>query len=322
MQTRARFVTMGSEMMMAAVMAGLVPCAVQAYEVNAKAGTVTVSSVKDFEVCQREAGDADWCLNGLTTYVKSHPNVAFAAAKSARARFNHWVALRFFATALNKPSPAQCADDDLRLAVISGLGLPSDDPNSELAAKIAAGPCWSALQTPVQRGFADGGEVYRKNACALLKDKGTAEPECAPKAAAQPTAAEPPRSARLAGLRVESLATDPSTAASFRGEDDEQILTIRAKAPYSDVVLLKFKGVQGPWNNSVIPCVERMESDAKKCFAYVNGRDWTVMISEDGTHEVHPKGYDYSISVYRERLSDRSKELSSTDVAKEFSSKK
>jgi hypothetical protein len=170
------------------------PGSALAYEVHVKAGTVTLTSVDDFEQCQRDAGYSDWCLNGLSAYVKAHPDAAFAAGKSVRARFNHWVALSYFASALTK-NTAQCADDDVQLAVISGLTLPSDHPSRELALNIARGACWSALQATIKRVLSDGSELYRSNACPLLKDKGVQAAECAPKPVAQPSAT-PPRSAR------------------------------------------------------------------------------------------------------------------------------
>jgi len=300
------------------VMTMLAPGMVEAYEVNAKAGTVTLSSVQDFERCQRDGGASDWCLNGLTAYVKAHPNTAFAAGKSVRARFNHWVALSFFATALDKLAPAQCADDDLQLAVISGLALPADEPSHDLALKIARGQCWSALQAPVQRALPDGSELYRTSACALFKDKSVAAPECLPQAAPQP-AAVAPASARLIGLRIESLATDVASARSFRGIDNEQVLWIRAKAPHADVVLLKFKGIRGPWNNAVVPCIERPETGATTCLARVDGAERTVLITEDGSYQAWPQGYPDGLRVFRERLSDHPKAASSADVVKEFS---
>jgi hypothetical protein len=115
------------------------------------------------------------------------------------------------------------------------------------------------------------------------------------------------------------LVGDPASAQSFRGSDGEQVLWIRAKAPHADVVLLKFKGISGPWNNAVVPCIERVESGAKKCIAHVEGDDWVVLISEDGSLEAFPRGYDDGIHVFRERLSDHPKAPSSADVAREFS---
>lgn len=147
---------------------------VAAYEVDTKQNRVVISSLEDFTHCQDELSYSDACLDALKRYVKAHAAEGFAAGKLARARFNHWVALQFFAPALKKPTPQQCEDEDLRLAVLSGLALPDDDPNEALAVKLAKGACAASLEPHIRNGLGDGSALYKRNASALLaKPKST-----------------------------------------------------------------------------------------------------------------------------------------------------
>ena len=223
----------------------------RAYEIDRKQNRVVLSSIADFSRCQDQAGFSDLCLEGLKDYVKTHPSERLAAGKAVRLRFNHWVALHFFAGALDKASPEQCADEDVSMAVVSGLALPSDHPNLTLAQKIVDGRCGAALQAPVKQALKDGGGHYQDHACPWLKKQNVDAPECAPQPQVKATPT-PPRAAKLGSLNAHALPTDPQSALAFRGEENEQLLLVRARAPHDDVVLLKWKGLRGPWNNQII----------------------------------------------------------------------
>lgn len=153
----------------------LTAATVAAYEVDTKQNRIVLSSLEDFSRCQDELSYSDACLDALKRYVKAHAAEGFAAGKLARARFNHWVALQFFAPALKKPTPQQCDDDDLRLAVLSGLALPDDDPNEALAVKVAQGACATNLQPHIRNGLGEGNAFYKKNVSALLAKPKPAE---------------------------------------------------------------------------------------------------------------------------------------------------
>lgn len=293
------------------------PQRAHAYEVDKKHRRVLLTSIEDFDRCQNEISYSDVCIEALKVYVKAHPKEAFAAGKAVRLRFNHWVALQFFAGAIDKATTEQCADEDLGMAVVSGLALPTDDPNLALANKVAEGKCFAGLQPALQKELKDGGGYYLEHGCALLQKKSVNAPECASKEPAKPAAPPPPRAAKLGTLNPRSLPTDPSSALAFRGQENEQVLLLRAKAPHDDVVLLKFKGVRGPWNNQVVAAVEAIKGRDKDYVASVDGKDYVIMTLDDGSYEAYPKGYRESLRLYRERLADE-KAVGSGDVVKEF----
>jgi hypothetical protein len=82
----------------------------------------------------------------------------------------------------------------LRLAVVSGLSLPSDDPNAALAAKAVEGVCAAQLSPGVRGAFVDANTYFKRNACAVLAKQPSPPVECAPQpaaAAAAPAAKTP-----------------------------------------------------------------------------------------------------------------------------------
>ncbi|MDB4985194.1 MAG: hypothetical protein JWN04_372 [Myxococcaceae bacterium] len=292
-----------------------------AYEFDTKHNTVTLSSLADFDRCQQETGGADGCLDGLDRFVKAHPGEAFAAGKLVRLNFNHWVALPFFEKAVAKPKPEQCADADLALAVVSGLALPPADQNAARALKIADGKCSEALRPKLQAGLKGAGAYYVANTCPALKAKGIEAAECAPVVAAKPVAPAPPSTLKLASLDPRSLALDASSAMSFRGQEREQVLLLNAKSKQGDVVLVKLKGLRGPWNNQVLLTLEKPQSRGKDYVANVDGKDWIILSLRDGSYELYPKGYPDAVHIYREQLADEGKPMASSDVLKEFAPK-
>ena len=66
-----------------------------------------------------------------------------------------------------------CADEDIKLAVLSGLALPSSYDALPIAKEVAQGPCWENLKKPIVDAFDEDSEngYVRTNACSFLKAK-------------------------------------------------------------------------------------------------------------------------------------------------------
>ena len=130
------------------------------------------------ETCLENAYRGQHCIDMMKDFLKTtntDASVGFAFGKIARKNQNAYVAVPFFDWALAKKAGdgTMCGDDDLQLATVAGLGLPTDDPNAAGARRIAEGACWSTMKDPVTKGFSDSsGSYYRDNACAVLKAKG------------------------------------------------------------------------------------------------------------------------------------------------------
>src|SRR4051794_35350351 len=88
-------------------------------------GQVILDELEDYELCQRHDYDGDWCHDALKRWVKEHPADAFKAGKMTRLKMTHWAALHFFKQAFDQKK-GDCKDEDVRLAVVSGLNLPGD----------------------------------------------------------------------------------------------------------------------------------------------------------------------------------------------------
>lgn len=156
-----------------------------AYEVDQKQMRVVISSVENFGRCQDDFSYSDACLDALKRYVKANPKAGFAAGKAVRARFNHWLALQFFVPTLSKATAEQqCADDDLRMAVLSGLALPDDEPGEALAVKAAEGVCAEKLRSAIRAQLGEGSAIYQRNACTVLGKQPDPPARCVPAAPA------------------------------------------------------------------------------------------------------------------------------------------
>jgi hypothetical protein len=129
------------------------------------------------ERCLRGSYRGQHCIDMMKDFLKTSntgPDVGFEFGKITRRNQNHYVAVPFFKWALDqKKDAAWCADDDLKLAVVAGLGLPPDSEEAAGARHIAASVCWDGLREGVRKQLQDSPDgYYRDNACAVLKAKG------------------------------------------------------------------------------------------------------------------------------------------------------
>jgi hypothetical protein len=139
--------------------------------------------MRAFRSCFAVPRRAEWCEKHLRGFVKQDPDnttLAMKAGKLVRRSMRHHVAVHYFHQALFSGGKAareararRCADEDLKLSVVSAISLHpgTRDREIRLARALAFGPCWSRLRQPlVDRVATD--ENARKNACRGLLDKG------------------------------------------------------------------------------------------------------------------------------------------------------
>lgn len=127
--------------------------------------------------CLQDAYRGQHCIDLMTDFLKTpgtSPEAGFAFGKITRLRQNHYVAVPFFRWALDqKKDAAMCGDEDLKLAVVAGLGLPPDYENAAGARHIAATSCWEQMRPLVEKELTGEPSGYnRDNMCAVLKAKG------------------------------------------------------------------------------------------------------------------------------------------------------
>lgn len=129
------------------------------------------------EQCLRGSYRGEHCIEEMQDFLKT-PNtgadLGFEFGKITRRVMNHYVAVPFFKWAAEQKKDASyCADEDLKLATIAGLGLPADYENAAGARQLATDLCWDALKDAVRKELVEHPDgYYRDNACSVLSSKG------------------------------------------------------------------------------------------------------------------------------------------------------
>ena len=143
-----------------------------AFALKVDKGQVILDKLDDYNLCQAHDYSGDWCHDALIRWVDDHPADAFKAGKMTRLKMNHWVALTFFARAFDHQQ-GDCKDEDVRLAIISGLNLPADSNKEavEQARKIAFQTCFPELKDALVEEAKLDSYLF-KNACKDLDSKG------------------------------------------------------------------------------------------------------------------------------------------------------
>lgn len=270
---------------------------VRAYKVDPNSNSLTIVSLADFDTCAADYAGGDLCLAGLRAYVDKQPKEAFAAGKRARLHYQHWAALSFFAKAFAKAAPAaQCGDADVAMALVSGLSFPSQHENVATARDVAA-RCWEHVQPKLVAALQGDTSYYRTNACVLFAEKNVAAAECAPPKPEAKKAQSPTASELLKGVDYKTLTTDLTTVRVYRSQRGEELLTVRTKGP-REYVLLKFKGIAGPWAGRVWVAVEEPGGRGKNFVVIADQREWIAVTERDGYYQAYPKGVPDPISLY------------------------
>ncbi len=140
-----------------------------------KDGKVTLEKLSDYKFCQSKDYTGEWCHRALEDWVEGHRDDAWEAAKLTRLHMNHSNAVPFFITA-QKGTHFDCKDEDLKLAVISGLDKPSDydvvKPSLELLRR-----CKAEIAPEIAKTAALDSYLF-KNACKELELQGLKKKKC------------------------------------------------------------------------------------------------------------------------------------------------
>jgi hypothetical protein len=141
-----------------------------AHALRVKDEQVILDKLSDYGTCHTRKISADYCQEGLSNWVDAHPNDVFEAAKLTRQQMFPWVALPLLvrAFAANK---GKCADEDVKLAVIAGLGRSENETQPiQDAKKIAFQYCEKELKTAIIQAATDDYPT-RMNLCHEIQAK-------------------------------------------------------------------------------------------------------------------------------------------------------
>jgi hypothetical protein len=248
--------------------------------------------------------DTGVCLEPLQKYAKAHPKELFAIGKRARLQFTHWAALQFFEPALGmSPTPAQCADEDVGLAVVSGLSMPADAAPNAIARRLLNGACFSAVRGAVEKEItsANGEGYLPQHACPIFANKGVKPSACEPKkeVAAAPVVEDK--------LPVVDIATAKVGIVKVYSGPEGELITMADVAGTPGVFLVRIDGVRSPMNGKTMVHKERRSGTGFDYWTEIDGKRWTTITARGGSYKnyaVNVPGTRDSISMsYNERES-------------------
>ncbi len=239
---------------------------------------IVFNSLADLDKCTVEYRyDANYCMDALEAYAKKNPKEQFASGKRARLNFVHRSALRFFEPAMQKPTPAQCADDDVRMAVISGFNTPPDYDDNKRAVKILSGACFEALRPAMEKETVSSGmeSYFNKTVCPILAAKQVNPPSCAAPVAAKP---EP---VKLPTLDLSKTAVNLIKV--YTGPEGERVSVADVK-DMPGVYLIRVDGVRSAINGKTFVHKEEVAGRNTLYWTEHDGKRWnTFTLNIQGT---------------------------------------
>ena len=239
----------------------------------------------EFEECLQKVADRRGCLERLKDFVKKNPKQDLAAARLVRRNLLSHVALPFYEPLAPKYGKALCADEDFALAVVSGLALPTDYDEAAIARRLFDDVCRGEFETKVVEEMATvaGYSFLKDNACPILGKAGKAPAACQVAAETKPAASAPDR---LPVVDKKSL--KPGIAKAYRGSERETVVVIPVSG--TDLYLVKFEGVLGPWNGKTL--LHRREDlglGNANIWTMRNGSRWNSIVQRNGVSAYVPE---------------------------------
>jgi hypothetical protein len=251
---------------------------------NSQPRVPVITSVGGIDNCLLDFAP-DSCYDALTSLVSKNPKMAYEAAKAARLKFAHWTAAPFFAQALSvNPTEKQCADADLEMAVLAGLGRPVGMPGQAGAVQLFQGQCFKALQPAVEKEvIASSDNSYiRDAACPTIKAKAPTSAACVVKVAqSQPiVTAQVLPTVNLASVKI-------GLVKAYRGADGERVV-IADVADMPGVFLVRIDGIRSPVNGKTLIHREEALTGAKiEYWTMIEGKRWTTLVRQgNGAYQV------------------------------------
>ena len=142
----------------------------QAFALRVKDGEYIFDKFDDLAMCLDGSYTATYCLDALDRWLNDNPGDVLKAAKVVRVKSNAVNAVPYFTQVKEKPD-GFCEDEDLGLAVVASLALPSDDDVILPKAKeLAFGECFPVLQESIQNEMTN--DSVFKNTCKKFMDEG------------------------------------------------------------------------------------------------------------------------------------------------------
>jgi hypothetical protein len=257
---------------------------------------MTFKSLADLDKCAaNNSYDTGYCLEPLQKYAKTHPKELFAIGKRARLQFKHWVALQFFEPALGTaPTAAKCADEDLRLAIVSGLSMPAGDPPNAIARRLFGGNCFASVRAAVEKEIisANGEGYVPQHACPIFAKKGVKLNACTPKkeVSAAPVVEEKLPLVNIATAKVGIIKV-------YSGREGERI-AIADLPETPGAYLVRIDGVRSPINGKTMVHKEESSGSGFNYWTEIGGKRWNTIVVRGDSY----KNYEAYIPGIRDAI--------------------
>jgi hypothetical protein len=263
----------------------------------AQNNNIVIKSLDDLDKCAANYRyDTGVCMEPLEKYAKGKSGAElFAIGKRARLQFTHWAALRFFDPALgSKPTAAQCADEDLALAVISGLALPPDRKDKAVADRIFGGACFGSLSPAVEKEVnrSSGGGYLERHACPIFATKKVTVTGCQPKAAEPAPVEKPPAAIPKVDLKTAQF----GLTKVYVGAEGERVAVTDIQGQ-KGAFAIRFSGFRSSINDKTIVHLEEANGGGFDYVAELEGGRWYTVRQRRGDWTVYAPGIKDPIRV-------------------------
>jgi hypothetical protein len=277
----------------------LLICSVSVFVAGSPVATVArdrfmFKSLADLDKCV-DRYDSDICLEVLQQYAKAHPKELFEIGKRARLQFKHWVALQFFEPALGaSKSATKCADEDVRLAIVSGLSLPTDDAPSAIARRLLSGKCFASVRTMIEKEIASANrEGYLpQHACPIFTTKGVKIDACEPKKA---IAATPVIEEKLPIVDIATAKL--GIVKVYSGSEGERIAIVDVVGS-PGTYLVRIDGVRSPINGKTMIHKEQQSGNGSIYWTEIDGKRWNTIFVRRSSY----KNYTVNVPGLRDEI--------------------
>ena len=240
-------------------------------------------SLADLDKCAaNNSYDTGYCLEPLQKYAKTHPKELFAIGKRARLQFIHWAALQFFEPALGAaPTAAQCADEDVSLAIVSGLSMPADNPPNGIARRLLSGKCFDSVRAAVEKEIvsANGAGYLPQHGCPIFAKKGIKLSACEPKkeVSAKPIVDEKLPVINIATAKVGIIKV-------YSGSEGERV-TMADVLGNSGAYLVRIDGVRSPINGKIMVHKEQSAGNGFDYWTEIDGKRWNTIVMRGSSYK-------------------------------------
>jgi hypothetical protein len=240
-------------------------------------------SLADLDKCAaNNSYDTGYCMEALQKYAKTHPEELFAIGKRARLQFKHWAALQFFEPALGaSPAAEKCADEDVSLAIVSGLSQPASNPPNGIARRLLSGKCFASVRAAVEKELvsANGAGYLPEHACPIFAKKGIKISACEPKkeVSAQPIVEEKLPVVNIATAKVGIIKV-------YSGSEGERV-TMADVLGTSGAYLVRIDGVRSPVNGKTMLHKEQSSGNGFDYWTEIDGKRWNTIVVRGGNYK-------------------------------------